>query len=305
MVNAEPHIQVHIIDKLPVPFGLVRYGVAPDHPKLKQVTRVFHNIALKPEVKFFGKVEIGKDLTIEDLQATHHAVVICSGAETDRKLNIPGEDLPGVHTATEFVAWYNGHPDYADRQFDLSHESVVILGQGNVASDVCRILAKSVDELRGTDIAAHALEQLAESKLREIHVVGRRGAAQVKFSSKELRELTQLEDFPAVTDAETFKLTESDKIELADKLNEMRRSASTCSKRWPVRHRVRGACSFISCRRRLKSSAMSGRLRCDSREIRWSANRLHNLHRISGKSAKSIAGWCSRASVTSAVRRPG
>ena len=193
-------VQVDMFERLPAPFGLVRHGVAPDHAKLKEPIRVYDGIARNPQFRFFGNVTVGRDVSVEALRAAYHAVILCSGAETDRRLGIPGEDLSGSQTATEFVGWYNGHPDYRDRSFDLSREVAVIIGQGNVAIDVCRILAKTVDELKHTDISEHALDALAESRIREVHLVGRRGPAQAKFTNKEFRELGELVDCDPVVE---------------------------------------------------------------------------------------------------------
>ena len=193
-------VRIDMLERLPAPFGLVRFGVAPDHPKLKEAIAVYDRIARSPGFRFYGNVTVGRDVTVEALTAAYHAVIFASGAESDRRLGVPGEDLPGSYTATEFVGWYNGHPDYRDRTFDLSQEVAVIVGQGNVAADVCRILAKTVDELRHTDITEHALDALAASRVREIHVVGRRGPAQAKFTAKELRELGDLDDADVIVD---------------------------------------------------------------------------------------------------------
>lgn len=212
-------IAVDMIERLPAPFGLVRNGVAPDHPKLKQAILVYEKIAESPAFGFFGNVTIGRDVAVDDLRRLYHAVVFTCGAETDRKLGIPGEDLKGSHTATEFVGWYNGHPDYRDRVFDLSGEVAVIIGQGNVAADVARILSKTVDELKHTDIAEHALEALGRSNVREIHVIGRRGPAQAKFTGKELREFGELADCDPVVKAEDLKLNPESEAEIADKNN--------------------------------------------------------------------------------------
>ncbi|MGH8504205.1 MAG: NADP oxidoreductase [Gammaproteobacteria bacterium] len=212
-------VRIDMFERLPAPFGLVRNGVAPDHPKLKEAIFVYARIAEHPRFNFLGNVTIGRDVTIDELRASHHAVLFCCGAETDRKLGIPGDDLPGSHTATEFVGWYNGHPDYRDREFDLSSEVAVVIGQGNVAVDVCRVLAKTADELKFTDIAQHALEQLAESKIREIHMIGRRGPAQAKFTHVELRELGELADCDPVVNPEGLKLNRASETELADKRN--------------------------------------------------------------------------------------
>ncbi len=210
-------VEVDLIERLPAPFGLVRNGVAPDHPKLKQAIEVYKKIAQSPEFNFVGNVTVGEDIKAEDLQKTYHAVIYTCGAETDRRLGIPGEDLPGSYTATEFVGWYNGHPDYRDRTFDLSHETAVVIGQGNVAADVSRILAKSVDELKNTDIAQHALDALADSKIKKIYVVGRRGPAQAKFASKELKEFLEIENCRPYIDPAELELNETSQQELVAK----------------------------------------------------------------------------------------
>jgi ferredoxin/flavodoxin---NADP+ reductase len=199
-------VRIDMIERLAAPFGLVRHGVAPDHPKLKEAIAVYDRIARSPEFRFFGNVTVGRDVTVAALAAAYHAVIFASGSETDRRLGVPGEDLPGSYTATEFVGWYNGHPDYRDRVFDLDQEVAIIIGQGNVAADVCRILAKTVDELKYTDIAEHALEALATSRVRDIYVVGRRGPAQAKFTAKELRELGELEDADILVDPAELEL---------------------------------------------------------------------------------------------------
>jgi ferredoxin--NADP+ reductase len=210
-----PNTSVNIIEKLPVPFGLVRFGVAPDHPKLKQVIMVYNRIAENPNVNFFGNVELDKDITIEELQRTHHAVILCYGARSDRDLNIPGTSLKGYHSAREFVAWYNGDPEAQHHKFDFSHKNAVIIGQGNVAADVCRILTKSVDELKKTDITTQAIEQLSESKIRNIHIIGRRGPAQAKFSSKEIRELGELSNCSNFIEQQSYVIDDIDKNQLS------------------------------------------------------------------------------------------
>jgi len=212
-------VRVDMIERLPAPYGLVRYGVAPDHPKLKEAILVYATIARLPHFNLLSNVAVGRDVTVEELRAHYHGVIFACGAETDRHLGVPGEDLPGSHTATEFVAWYNSHPDYRERSFDLSAEVVAIVGQGNVAADVCRILAKSVDELKATDIAEHALDALAASRVREIHVIGRRGAAQAKFTNKELKELGELPSGDAVVDTKDMELNAESVAELEVKSN--------------------------------------------------------------------------------------
>jgi ferredoxin/flavodoxin---NADP+ reductase len=219
LLRSELPVRVNMIERLPTPFGLVRSGVAPDHPKLKQPILVYERIARTPGFNFFGNVHVGRDVTVAELRATHHAVVFACGAETDRRMGIPGEDLPRSHTATEFVGWFNGHPDYRERAFDLDQETVAIVGQGNVAADVCRILAKPVDELRSTDIAEHALDVLARSRVREIHVIGRRGPVQAKFTTKELRELGQIAGCSTLADAADLALNAESETELTDRNN--------------------------------------------------------------------------------------
>lgn len=219
LFKADLRVEVDMFDRLPTPFGLVRGGVAPDHPKIKSVTRVYDRIASDPRFRFIGNVMVGADLTVEVLRTHYDAIIFACGAESDRRLEIPGEHLRGSHTATEFVGWYNGHPDYCERAFDLSHDVAVIIGQGNVAIDVCRILARSVDELRETDIAEHALDALAKSKVREIHLIGRRGPVQAKFTSAELKEIGELEDCEPVLEPGALELDEASLAELEDAAN--------------------------------------------------------------------------------------
>ena len=189
---ARADVEVDLFDRLPAPYGLVRYGVAPDHEKIRNVTRVFDRIAASPRFRFFGNIEIGRHLPIADLRRWYDQVAFTTGAQTDRRMGIPGEDLIGSHTATEFVAWYNGHPDYRDRVFDLSAERVAVVGVGNVAVDVARILCRTPEELATTDIADHALEALRESRVREVVMLGRRGPAQAAFTNAEVKELGEL-----------------------------------------------------------------------------------------------------------------
>ena len=185
-------VQVDMFDRLPTPFGLVRFGVAPDHQKIKNVTRVFEKVASRPQFRFYGNVDIGTDVALADLKRHYHQICFATGAQTDRRLNIPGEDLKRSHPATEFVAWYNGHPDYRDLEFDLSVEKVAIVGVGNVAVDVARILCRTPEELAGTDIADYALDALHRSRVRQVFIVGRRGPAQAAFTNAEIKELGEL-----------------------------------------------------------------------------------------------------------------
>ena len=219
LIRSESAVLVDMFERLPSPFGLVRSGVAPDHPKLKEPIRVYQRISESPQFRFLGNVAVGRDISAKELKDCYHVVVYTCGAQTDRTLGIAGEHLAGSHTATEFVGWYNGHPDYRDSVFDLSHETAVVIGQGNVASDVCRILAKTADELRHTDIATHALEVLAESKIRDIYMIGRRGPAQAKFTHQELRELGELADCDPIVDSRDLELNPASREELADRSN--------------------------------------------------------------------------------------
>jgi ferredoxin/flavodoxin---NADP+ reductase len=188
------HAEVDMFDRLPTPYGLVRFGVAPDHPKIKSVIRVYEKTAARPEFRFFGNVEVGTDVTVDELRERYHAVVFAYGTSVDRHLGIPGEDLSGSHSATEFVNWYNAHPDFADHEFDLSCERVVVIGNGNVAADVARMLALTPQELGETDTADHAIEALAQCGVKEIVVLGRRGPAQAAFTNPEVRELGEMVD---------------------------------------------------------------------------------------------------------------
>lgn len=196
--QAEVPVAVDMFDRLCSPFGLVRHGVAPDHLKIKNVTKVFAQTASLPGYRFFGNVEFGTDITLDDLQRHYHAVLFATGAQTDRALGIPGEDLDGSYAATEFVAWYNGHPDFRDHHFDLSQRAVAIVGVGNVALDVARILCLTPDELRASDMAPYAVEALSRSQVCEVHLLGRRGPAQAAFTNPELKELADLEDVDVI-----------------------------------------------------------------------------------------------------------
>lgn len=199
--------QVDLFDRLPTPYGLVRGGVAPDHPKIKSVTRVYERTASKEGFRFFGNVEVGRDLRIEDFERHYHAIFYTFGAEADRELGIQGEDLPGSHAATAFVGWYNAHPDYADRDFDLENvKRAVVIGNGNVAIDVSRMLALDDAELRRTDIADHAIDVLDSSAIEEIVVLGRRGPAQAAFTNPEIREIGDLEEVDLIVDPAEIEL---------------------------------------------------------------------------------------------------
>jgi ferredoxin/flavodoxin---NADP+ reductase len=214
--NGEPVVTVDVLDRLATPWGLVRFGVAPDHPKIKAVARVFEATAAKPGFRFFGNVDVGKDVSHGQLAAAYDAVLYAVGAPADRRLGIPGEDLAGSVAASQFVAWYNGHPDYADMQFDLSAKRAIVVGNGNVAVDVARVLARSAAELAVTDIADHAFAALRHSKVEEIVVLGRRGPVQAAFGNPELLELGELELADVVVDSADLEVDAASEAELAD-----------------------------------------------------------------------------------------
>jgi ferredoxin--NADP+ reductase len=184
---------IDIIERLPTPWGLVRSGVAPDHPKIKTVSKVFEKVATAGNVRLFGNIELGKDLSIQDLKARYDAVVIATGTSLGKKLGIPGEELPGSMSAATFVPWYNAHPDFKDENVDLSTSTAVVIGAGNVAMDVARMLALEPSELDPTDTADHAIDALKESAVRTVIISARRGAEHAAFTSPELRELPKLE----------------------------------------------------------------------------------------------------------------
>ncbi len=210
--DPETHAQVDLFDRLPTPYGLVRGGVAPDHPKIKSVTRVYEKTAAKEGFRFFGNVEVGRDLNVEDFEQHYHAIIYTFGAEADRELGIPGEDLPGSYAATAFVGWYNAHPDYADRNFKLDQaKRAVVIGNGNVALDVARMLALDDAELRKTDIADHAIELLDASTIEEIVVLGRRGPAQAAYTNPEVKELGELEQADVIVSPEEIELDPASK----------------------------------------------------------------------------------------------
>ena len=210
LFKQEEHaVEVDLFDRLPTPFGLVRGGVAPDHQNIKAVIRVYDNLAQQDRFRFLGNVMVGRDVTLADLEAHYDAIVFATGNESERVMGIPGEDLEGVFSATQFVGWYNAHPDFRHLRFDLAaSERVIVVGNGNVAMDVTRILAKNPDELASTDIADYALEELRRSSVREILILGRRGPAQVAFTPKEIKEVGSLEGVDLIVDPEAMELDE-------------------------------------------------------------------------------------------------
>ena len=214
LASEEPRVEVDLIDRLPTPWGLVRLGVAPDHPNIKAVSRAFERIAARPGFRFLGNVEVGRDLTHGELTELYGAVVYAIGAQTDRRLGIPGEELPGSWPATSFVAWYNGHPDFQHLEFDLSHERAVVIGNGNVALDVARMLALTPAELAPTDTTDAAIEAINAAGVKEIVVVGRRGPVQAAWTPVEVGELGELAGADILVDPAELELDAASAAEL-------------------------------------------------------------------------------------------
>ena len=208
-------VTVDLYDRLPTPYGLVRGGVAPDHQNIKVVTKVYERCAARPTFRFLGNVTFGEQITLAESLAHYHQVLFCTGAPSDRRMGIPGEDLAGSHPATIFVGWYNGHPDFVNERFDLSAERVAVVGQGNVAMDVARILAAPIHELAKTDITDYALKALEQSRVKEIYLLGRRGPAQAAFTNPEIRELCDLEGTDLVVKPEELELEPASQAFLA------------------------------------------------------------------------------------------
>jgi ferredoxin--NADP+ reductase len=217
--HVSERFEVDMLERLPTPWGLVRSGVAPDHPKIKSVTRIYEKTAAHPRFRYYGNVTFGEHVSREDLLEHYHAIVYATGSPSDRPLGIPGEELPGSHAATEFVGWYNGHPDHTHLEFDLlSAERAVVIGNGNVALDVARMLVLAPEELAPTDTADHALDVLARSSVREVVILGRRGPAQAAFTNPELLELGELAGADVIVDEAELEraLTVSDPRAEAD-----------------------------------------------------------------------------------------
>jgi ferredoxin--NADP+ reductase len=220
----DPPVEVDLLDRLPTPWGLVRLGVAPDHENIKAVSRAFEKTAARPGFRFFGNVEVGKDVAHSELVELYDAVVYSVGAQTDRRLRIPGEDLPGSWPATAFVAWYNGHPDFQELEFDLSHERAVVIGNGNVAVDCVRMLALTAGELAPTDTTDAAVEGIVGSGLKEIVMLGRRGPVQAAFTPPELKELGELDGADVLVDPLDLELDPASERELEEDRERARRN---------------------------------------------------------------------------------
>jgi ferredoxin--NADP+ reductase len=216
LLRARGDAEIDFFERLPTPWGLLRGGVAPDHQEIKRLEDTFDRETLRRGCRFLGNVEVGVDISHSELMRHYAAVVYATGAQTDKALGLPGEDLPGSWAATEFVAWYNGHPDYRDLRFDLSSPRAVVIGNGNVAADVTRMLTLSADELRRTDVADHALAALRDSRIQEVVVLGRRGPAQAAFTSAELRELGHLEGVDLRVEPDEIELDPQSERWLAD-----------------------------------------------------------------------------------------
>ncbi len=215
LLRAVPEARVDMFERFPVPFGLVRHGVAPDQAKIKSVVRAFARIAAEARFGFYGNVQVGRDLTIEDLRGHYDAIILAVGALRPRRLGVPGEELPGCHTSTEVVGWYNGHPDFSEAEFDFSCERAVVIGNGNVALDVARFLAKGREGLGDADIPSYALAALGRSCIREVVVVGRRGPVQCRFTVNELKELLKIPHAQPVFPADERGLDAASEAELA------------------------------------------------------------------------------------------
>ena len=222
--SEQPAVEVDVLDRLPTPWGLVRLGVAPDHENIKAVSRAFEKTAARPGFRFLGNVEVGAAVSHEELLAHYDAVVYTVGAQTDRRLGIPGEDLPGSWAATEFVAWYNGHPDFQDCVFDLSHERAVVIGNGNVAIDCARMLALTAEELAPTDTTPEAVAAICGAALEEIVMLGRRGPVQAAFTPPELKELGELAGSDVVVDPNDLRLDAASERALEEDRERARRN---------------------------------------------------------------------------------
>jgi ferredoxin--NADP+ reductase len=224
LTSEDPPVEVDMIERLPTPWGLVRLGVAPDHPQLKTVSRAFEKIAVRPGFRFLGNVEVGRDVTQAELTTLYDAVVYAVGSQTDRQLGIPGEELPGSWAATELVAWYNGHPDFQNLQFDLTGERAVVVGNGNVALDVARMLALTHEELAPTDTTDAAIEAIVGSGIREVVVLGRRGPVQAAWTSTELQEMGELAGADVLVDPHELELDPASEAELDAASNIVKRN---------------------------------------------------------------------------------
>ncbi len=223
LTKNDNNVHVDIFERLPTPYGLIRFGVAPDHPHTKNVIRRLSLLADDPRISLYANVMVGRDLEVAELAARYHVLVFAGGMKEDRKLNIPGESTPGVHPAIDFIGWVNGNPDYSDVAFDLSGPNAIVIGNGNVALDTVRLLAKSADELAETDIADHASRALAGSGLQKIYLIGRRGPAQAAFTYREIKELSELPNCDLVVNPADMAVTSATHEELHGERSVQRR----------------------------------------------------------------------------------
>jgi ferredoxin/flavodoxin---NADP+ reductase len=270
LASESPRVEVDVIERLPTPWGLVRLGVAPDHPNLKTVSRAFEKIADRPGFRFLGNVEVGRDVTHEELVGLYDALVYAVGSQTDRRLGIPGEDVPGSWPATELVAWYNGHPDFQDLDFDLSVERAVVIGNGNVALDIARMLALTREELAPTDSTDRSIEAISSSSIREIVVIGRRGPVQASWTSTELQEMGELAGADVIVDPEELGLDPASAAELAAASNVVQRNMEIL--RGFAARAPEGKPRSVRLRFRLSPVAILGEHRVEAIEVR--RNRL-------------------------------
>src|SRR5699024_553310 len=234
LLEAERTVSVDVFDRLPAPYGLVRYGVAPDNQKMKSVIRVLRgSFEGDDDVRFLGNVSFGEDITIADLRAHYDAIIYATGTQGDRRLGIPGEELPGSYGAKEFVNWYCGHPDAAGRDFTLHGPQVAVVGAGNVALDVARMLAKSTEEIAGTDVPDRVLESFRNNTITDIHLLSRRGPAQMKFTPVELREMGELINADILIDQDTLRLGDEEEEQVA--ANRQQRKNLSMLREWAER----------------------------------------------------------------------
>jgi ferredoxin--NADP+ reductase len=265
LASEDPFVEVDMIERLPTPWGLVRLGVAPDHPQLKSVSRAFEKIAARPGFRFLGNVEVGRDVTHDELASTYDAVIYAVGSQTDRRLGIPGEELPGSWAATELVAWYNGHPDFQGLEFDLSHERAIVIGNGNVALDVARMLALTKEELAPTDTTDAAIDAIVASGIREIVVLGRRGPVQAAWTSTELGELGELAGADVVVDPAELELDPASEAELEAGSNIVQRNVEIL--REFATRELTGKPSVVRLRFRASPAAILGEQRVEAVEV--------------------------------------
>src|SRR4249919_491349 len=265
LASEDPPVELDLIERLPTPWGLVRLRVAPDHPQLKTVSRAFEKIAARPGFRFLGNVEVGRDVAHDELVRTYDAVIYAVGSQTDRRLGIPGEDLSGSWAATALVAWYNGHPDFQDLEFDLSAERAVVIGNGNVALDVARMLALTREELATTDTTDAAIEAIVASGIREILVLGRRGPVQAAWTPAELQELGELAGADVLVDPAELDLDLASAAELERSSNIVQRNVAIL--REFAEHEPSGRARVVGLRFRTSPVAILGRDRVEAVEI--------------------------------------